>query len=72
MGTGEKAQGAGRIAAPAYTGISALAAATFYGVAQLKGGYPAVAVYGGALWVFLLSMIVTMPLVTAWAKRRAG
>lgn len=55
-----------------YTSISALAAAAFYGAAQLKGGYPAVATYGGALWVFLLSMIVTMPLVTAWAKRRAG
>lgn len=72
MGEAEKAGAVRRIPALASTGISALAAAAFYGGAQVKGGYPAVAVYGGALWVFLLSMIVTMPLVTAWIKRRGG
>jgi len=68
MRTQSNGHGLGRFATPVYTAISVLAAATFYTLAQAKGGYPAVAVYGGALWVFLLSMIVTMPLVTAWAK----
>jgi hypothetical protein len=26
----------------------------------------------GTVWVFILSMIVTMPLLTAWVKRRRG
>ncbi len=63
-----KRQGWAHYPALAYTALSGLAALAFYGGAQLKGGYPPVAVYGGALWVFLLSMIVTMPMVTAWAK----
>ena len=53
-----------------YTGISLAMALAFIGVAKGLGGYPQVAVYGGAGWVFLLSMIVTMPLVTARIKNR--
>jgi hypothetical protein len=30
------------------------------------------AIWGGTVWVFILSMIVSMPLVTGWIKRRAG
>jgi hypothetical protein len=63
-----KRQGWARYPALIYTALSGLAALAFYGGAQLRGGYPAVAIFGGMLWVFLLSMIVTMPLVTAWAK----
>ena len=67
-----KLQGWARYPALIYTALSGLAALAFYGGAQLKGGYPPVAIYGGTLWVLLLSMIVTMPLATAWTKRRAG
>jgi len=53
-----------------YTGTSLLVVALFLALAKAIGGYPAVAVYGGALWAFLLSMIVTMPLFTGYFKRR--
>lgn len=56
--------------AVAYTGISLGAALAFFLAATLKGGYPEVARLGGTVWVFMLTMIVTMPLVTAWFKRR--
>ncbi len=36
----------------------------------LTGGYPAVAQFGGAVWIGLLTMIVTMPVVTAEVKKR--
>lgn len=53
-----------------YTAISLTAALLFFIAATLKGGTPDVARFGGAAWVFLLTMIVTMPLVTSWFKRR--
>lgn len=54
-----------------YTTLSALIALAFLGLATVKGDYPDVARFGGALWVFMLSMIVTMPLVTSWCKKRS-
>lgn len=56
--------------AVAYTGISLTAALAFFLAATLKGGLPGVARFGGMVWVFMLTMIVSMPLVTAWFKRR--
>lgn len=53
-----------------YTSISLAAALTFFIAATLKGGYPDVARFGGAIWVFILAMIVTMPLVTSQFKKR--
>jgi hypothetical protein len=53
-----------------YTTTSLAVAIAFLTTATLKGGYTDVARFGGAAWVFLLSMIVTMPLVTSWYKRR--
>jgi hypothetical protein len=53
-----------------YTAISLTVALAFLAVATLKGEYTGVARFGGAAWVFLLSMIITMPLVTAWFKKR--
>jgi hypothetical protein len=55
-----------------YTGLSLALAATFFTAATLIGSYGAVARVGGAVWVFLLSMIFTMPLVTSFIKKRAG
>ena len=51
-----------------YTGISLLIALIFLGAATVVGGYNAVARFGGAIWVLMLSMIVTMPLVIARFK----
>jgi hypothetical protein len=48
----------------------ALGAAGLFFVAS--AGYPSVARIGGAVWVGLLSLIVSMPLVTARVKYRAG
>ena len=60
-----------RVSALWYTGISLAVVALFLILVKLVGGYPPAAVYGGAVWSFLLSMIVTMPIVTAFFKRRA-
>jgi len=69
MESGERE--ATRRSALTYTALSLAAAALFFAVATLRGGYPEVARWGGAAWVFLLSMIVSMPLVTAWYQKRA-
>jgi hypothetical protein len=55
-----------------YSGTSLGVALLFWALAQIVGGYPPAAVIGGAIWSFILSMIVTMPLYTAFFKRRAG
>jgi len=61
-----------RVSAAIYTSISLLAAATFLGTTTATGDYPWVARLGGAGWVFLLSMIILMPTVTPWVKRKLG
>ncbi len=54
-----------------YTGISLVAAGTFL-VVTLVGDHTWVARAGGAAWVFGLSMIVLMPVVTSTLKKRLG
>jgi hypothetical protein len=63
----------GLISALIYTPVSLAAAGVFLAV-TLGGDYSWVARLGGAAWVFVLGMIITMPLVTAQVKqwRRAG
>ena len=51
-----------------YSAISLTVALIFLVVATVTG-YDAVARFGGAIWVFMLSMIVTMPVVTSRFKR---
>ena len=63
---------AGRLSAVVYTSLSLLAAATFLAVTILTGSYTWVARGGGAAWVFLLSMIILMPTLTPWLRRRLG
>lgn len=60
-----------RVSALCYTGISLVVVGVFLILVRVVGGYPPAAIYGGAVWSFLLSMIVTMPVVTAHFKRRA-
>jgi hypothetical protein len=59
-----------RLSALWYTGLSLAAALIFLKAAIRVGEAPLTAVLGGAIWVFSLSMIVSMPLVTGWVKRR--
>ena len=59
-----------RQSALTYVTISLGVATAFFVAATLKGGYTEVARFGGALWVLVLGLIVTMPLVTSWYKNR--
>ncbi len=51
-----------------YLPISLGIALTFLLAASLIGSYPLVAKIGGTVWVGLLSLIVSMPIVTARVK----
>ena len=51
-----------------YLPVSLGAALLFFFAARF-GGYPPVAIYGGATWVALLSLIIAMPIVTTWVKK---
>ncbi len=59
------------ISAVIYTGIS-LAMAGLFLVATLMGEYTLVERIGGGGWVFLLSMIILMPIITPLVKKRRG
>jgi len=58
-----------QVSAVVYTGIS-LGVAILFFVAASALGYSVTARVGGAVWVFLLSMIVGMPIVTSYLKKR--
>lgn len=60
-----------RRSAVTYSTVSLLIALAFIALATVWGDYPDMARLGGALWVFMLSLIVTMPLVTTWYKKRS-
>jgi len=66
----DRSRKATRLGALAYTAISLAVALAFYLVATALGKYTSTAVFGGTAWVFLLTMIVTMPTVTPWVKSR--
>ncbi len=66
------AQDAGRLGVAIYVTVSALAAGTFFAITMLTGDYSWVARVGGSAWVFLLSMIILMPTVTPWLRKRLG
>ena len=59
-----------RRSARIYLPISLGAALLFLLAASSVGYYPTVARVGGAVWVGLLSLIVSMPLATARVKKR--
>ena len=46
------------------------AVALLFLLAAMLGGYPVVARIGGTVWVCVLSLIVTMPIVTTRVKQR--
>lgn len=53
-----------------YLPISLCAAALFLLGASVLGDYLAVARIGGTVWITVLSLIVSMPLVTARVKKQ--
>lgn len=59
-----------RTSALCYTATSLGIVALFLTLTQIVGGYPKAAIVGGAMWSFILSMIITMPLYTSYFKRR--
>lgn len=64
-----RTRGAGFYSAFIYTAVSLTVAVVFFALAAASG-YDWVARIGGAAWVFMLSMIVLMPIVTPMVKRR--
>ena len=59
-----------RKSARIYLPISLGAAILFVLAASVLGEYPLVAKIGGVVWIALLSLIVSMPIVTARVKRQ--
>lgn len=53
-----------------YLPISVGAAVLFLLIASLTGTYPLVARIGGTIWVGLLSLIVSMPIVISRVKKQ--
>ncbi len=62
---------AGLISVVIYTGISVLTAGLFL-LGTVAGEYTLVERIGGTAWVFLLSMIILMPVVTPLVKKRVS
>ena len=58
-----------RRSAMIYLPVSLGTALLFLLAASFVGGYPLVAKIGGAVWVGLLSLIVSMPIVTSKVKK---
>jgi len=58
------------LSAAAYTGVSLAGALAFVLVTVFTGDYTWIARLGGAGWVFLLSMIILMPTLAPWLRKR--
>ena len=63
---------AGKQAMVAYTTVSLMAALAFLLLSLLSGTDTWVARLGGASWVFFLSMIILMPTLGPWVRKRLG
>ena len=61
---------AGRVTGLGAAALSLGAAGAFFALARWAGEAPPAAIWGGSVWVFLLSMIVTLPLLTTLRGRR--
>lgn len=62
-------KGVVRRSALIYLPVALGVALLFFVAASLVGGYPTVAKIGGMVWVGLLSLIVSMPVVTGRVKK---
>lgn len=59
-----------RHSARIYVPLSLSAAVLFFVVTTVIGDYPMVARLGGAIWVGLLTLIVSMPIVISRVKKQ--
>lgn len=59
-----------RRSAAIYLPLSIAAGLAFWFLAGLAGPHPILVRVGGTVWVTLLSLIVLMPVVTSWTKKR--
>ena len=59
----------GRLSAVWSVAFALGTALIFFALARWAGEAPLTGVVGGAVWVFILSLIVAMPLMAAWARR---
>ncbi len=59
-----------RKSAIVYLAITAIMALLFFVVTGLMGTYPMVARIGGVMWISLLTLIVSMPLVITYMKKK--
>lgn len=62
----------GRVSAALYTGVSLAAGLAFLLVTVATGDYSWVSRVGGAVWVFLLALIILMPTVTPLVRAPAA
>ncbi len=53
-----------------YTSVAVLLSGAYFATTSLTGSYNWLTRIGGAAWIFLLSMIILMPIVTPIIKRR--
>lgn len=51
-------------------GFSLVLSLAFLAVTSLIGDYDAMSRYGGAIWVFILGLIIALPTVTPMIKRK--
>ncbi|MHB0965664.1 MAG: hypothetical protein ACYC36_04340 [Bellilinea sp.] len=59
-----------RKSAIVYLTITAIMALLFFVITGLMGTYPMVARIGGVMWISLLTLIVSMPLVISYKKKK--
>ncbi len=59
-----------RVAYAISFGTAVALAGIFFAYTSLAGGYNILARYGGAVWVFILSLIIALPTVSPAVKRR--
>lgn len=59
-----------RMAFLTYQLLSLVVAAIFVILASGNETLTRVALVGGAVWVYLLALIVTMPIIIPWAKKK--
>ncbi len=59
----------GLISAIIYIGLSVIIVAIFL-LATLTGHYTTIERIGGAVWVFILSMIILMPVIIPMVKKK--
>ncbi len=60
-----------RVSALIYTALSLGFSAIFIAATYLTGNdYPPVARWGGSIWVFVLALIIAMPVVIPYIKKR--